>query len=154
MKTLKIWIAWGALAAMPAQLTRASQTPPQQVEAVQYLTPFELSEHPDRYYGKTVSMIGDVDDAYGTRAFTLNEELPWTNAGDILVLAPELKKEFAKVAYVRVRGIVVRAASPEVEQYLAEVPAMAARVRDDFKNRPIVLAESLTGPAGEDLIIK
>jgi hypothetical protein len=139
---------------MPAQLTRASQTPPQQVVAVQYLTPFELSEHPDRYYGKTVSMIGDVDDAYGTRAFTLNEELPWTNAGDILVLAPELKKEFTQVAYVRVRGLVVRAGSPEVEKYLAEVPAMAARIRDDFKNRPIVLAESVTGPAGDDLTAK
>ena len=43
------------------QPARPAETP--LPEAVQYVTPFELSDHHERYVGRTISMIGDVDDA-------------------------------------------------------------------------------------------
>lgn len=121
-------------------------------EAVQYVTPFELSDHHERYVGKTISMIGNVDDAFGVRAFTVDDDLPWNHSGDILVIAPEMKKEFTKVAYVRIRGRVVRLGDEDVQKFIAEVPAVAGKVRD-FKDRAIVLAASVTGPDGEDLTV-
>jgi hypothetical protein len=121
-------------------------------EAVQYVTPFELSDHHERYVGKTISMIGDVDDAFGTRAFTIDDDLPWNHSGDVLVISPELKKEFTKVAYLRIRGRVVPFNDEDVQKLIAEMPAIAGKVRD-FKGRAIVMATSVTGPLGEDLTV-
>lgn len=121
-------------------------------DPVQYVTPFELSDHPDRYVGKTISMIGNVDDEFGTRAFTIDDDLPWNHSGDVLVIAPEMKKEFTKVAYIRIRGRVVRLDDAEVQQFIAAMPATAGKVRD-FKGRAIVMAASVTGPNGEDLTV-
>ena len=121
-------------------------------EAIQYVTPFELSDHPDRYAGKTISLIGNVDDEFGARAFTVDDDLPWNHSGDILVIAPEMKKEFTKVAYVRIRGRVVRLGDEDVQKFIASVPAVAEKVRD-FKDRAIVLASSVTGPDGQDLTV-
>lgn len=132
------------------QPARPAETP--LPEAVQYVTPFELSDRHGRYVGKTISMIGDVDDAFGVRAFTVDDDLPWNHSGDILVLSPEMKKEFTKVAYVRIKGRVVPFDDAEVQKFVADTPAMAEKVRD-FKGRAIVIASSVTGPDGEDLTV-
>lgn len=141
-------VAWVAC----QQVTRPAEVPLPDPDPVQYVTPFELSDHPDRYAGKTISMIGDVDDEFGTRAFTIDDDLPWNHSGDILVLAPEMKKEFTKVAYVRIRGRVVRPSDAEVQKFIEAVPAIAGKVRD-FKDRAIVVATTVTGPVGEDLTV-
>ncbi len=60
-------------------------------EVVQYVTPFEVSDHHERFVGKTISMIGNVDDEFSSRAFTVDDDLPWNHSGDILVIAPEMK---------------------------------------------------------------
>ena len=134
------------------QAARPPEIPLPDPDAVQYVTPFELSDHPDRYAGKTISMIGNVDDEFGTRAFTIDDDLPWNHSGDILVLAPEMKKEFTKVAYIRIRGRVVRFSDAEVQKFIEAVPAAAGKVRD-FKDRAIVVATTVTGPLGEDLTV-
>jgi hypothetical protein len=121
-------------------------------EPVQYVTPFELSDHPDRYLGKTISMIGNVDDEFGTRAFTVDDDLPWKHSGDVLVIAPEMKKEFTMVAYIRIRGRVARFGDEEVRKFIEAMPAIAGKV-NDFKDRAIVMATSVTGPTGEDLTV-
>lgn len=132
----------------PPQAAPLPETPPP--APIQYVTPFELSDHHERFVGRTISMIGNVDDTFSQRAFTINDDLPWNHSGDILIISPEMKKDFAKVAYVRIRGRVVRFTDEAVQQFIKNVPAVAEKIRD-FKDRAIVLAETVTGPDGEDL---
>jgi hypothetical protein len=134
----------------PQQATRAPETQPS--AAIEYVTPFELSDDHEALAGKTISMIGNVDDAFGTRAFTIDDDVPWNRSGDILVIAPELRKDFAKAAYLRLRGRVVPFEDAAVQQFIAATPALAEDLRD-FDGRAIVLADSVTGPAGEDLTV-
>lgn len=119
-------------------------------EVVQYVTPFEVSDHPDRYVGRMISMIGNVDDELSPRAFTVDDDLPWNHSGDILVIGPEMKKEFTKVAYIRIKGRVVAFTDEEVQKFITATPAVAEKVRD-FKGRAIVIAATVTGPDGQDL---
>jgi hypothetical protein len=149
MFTLTLLVA-AALFAPPQAARPVEQTPAAAPVAVQYLAPFEISDNHERLAGSMISMIGNVDDAFGTRAFTIDDDLPWNHSGDILVIAPEMKKDFGNVAYVRIQGRVVRFSDEDVQKFIAEMPAIAGKVRE-FKDRAIVVAASVTGPDGEDL---
>jgi hypothetical protein len=134
----------------PPQIANPQATQP--AEPVQFVTPFEVSDDHEKLAGKTISMIGNVDDEFSSRAFTIDDDLPWNTAADILVIAPEMKKDFSKVAYVRIVGRVAPFNDAEVQKFINATPAIAEKLRD-FKGRAIVLATTVTGPSGETLTV-
>jgi hypothetical protein len=120
--------------------------------AVMYLTADELVAKPSQYYDKTVSLIGDVDDTYGRRVFTIDDDRFWSTGEDVLVIAPApLREDFDDEVYVHVQGKLMRFVRADVEKHLDSERRMSARFWQDFEDRPVIVAEFVRGPAGQDL---
>ena len=120
--------------------------------AVIYTTPEDLSQHPEKYYGKTVSIFGDPEDTFGTRLFSIDEDRLWSTGEDVLVLAQGVDPGWENLAYVQVKGKVMRFAKDEVQKRIDKDRTIATRFWTDFANRPVIIAESITGPDGRVLM--
>ena len=117
-----------------------------------FTTPEDLSQHPEKYYGKTVSIFGDAEDTFGTRLFSIDEDRLWSTGEDVLVLARDVDPSWRDLAYVQVRGKVMRFARDEVQKRIDKARAVGTRFWADFQDRPVIVAESITGPDGRELM--
>jgi hypothetical protein len=117
-----------------------------------FTTPEDLSQHPEKYYGKSVSIFGDAEDTFGTRLFSIDEDRLWSTGEDVLVLAEGVDPGWKDLASVQVQGKVMRFSKDEVQKRVDKDRTIAARFWADFADRPIIIAESITGPDGRDLM--
>lgn len=111
----------------------------------------EITGAPNAFIGKTVTVVAEVDDVYGPRAFTLDGEdegssLAKGDGRDLLTLVPKVggfpivdaRWEDDKA---RVTGVVQRMVVKDVEREIGwELPA---NLKSRFKSRPVLIARSV-----------
>ena len=117
-----------------------------------YTTPEDLSQHPEKYYGKTVSIIGNPEDTFGTQLFSIDEDRLWSTGQDVLVLANGVDRNWEDLAFVQVKGKVARFAKGEVQKRIARNRTLFPWFWSDYDNRPVIVADSILGPDGQDLM--
>jgi hypothetical protein len=111
----------------------------------------EITDAPDAFIGKTVTVVAEVDDVYGPRAFILEGEdedssVAKSAGEDLLTLVPKVG-EFPNVdaqwedEKARVTGVVQRMIVKDVEREIGwELPA---NLKSGFKGRPVLIARSV-----------
>lgn len=120
--------------------------------SVVYTTPGTLSQHPDRFYGKTISIIGHPEDTFGTMLFSIDENRVWSTGEDVLVLATGVKDDWEDLNYVQIKGKVMRFSRDEVQRRLDKDRQLSTWWWTDFGTRPVIVAESIIGPDGRELM--
>lgn len=111
----------------------------------------ELNENLDQYIGKTVTVRGEVEDVYGERSFTIDEE--GILGKDLLVISdkplpprvsgPEETPLVLKDDTVEVTGTVRRFVATEIEREMGIdlEPQIEVEIEE---NRPVIVAKSIT----------
>lgn len=111
----------------------------------------ELNENLSQYIGKTVTVRGEVEDVYGNRSFTVDEE--GILGKDLLVISdkplpprvtgPEETPLVLKDDTVKVTGTVRRFVATEIERELGIDldPEIEVEIEE---NRPVIIAKSVT----------
>lgn len=109
----------------------------------------DITGAPNAFIGKTVTVVAEVDDVYGPRAFTLDGEgssLAKGARADLLTLVPKVG-DFPnvdaqwKVGKARVTGVVQRMEPKDVEREIGWV--MPLDLESKFKGRPALIARSV-----------
>lgn len=109
----------------------------------------EITDAPNAFIGKTVTVVAEVDDVYGPRAFTLNVEdsAPANGGGnDLLTLVPKVGSFPTidaqwKGGKARVTGVVQRMAPNDVEREIGWV--MPSNLESKFRGRPVLIARAV-----------
>jgi hypothetical protein len=108
----------------------------------------DITGAPKASIGKTVTVVAEVDEVYGPRAFTLegNEDHAKVARKDLLTLVPKVGG-FPKVdaqwkdSEARVTGVVQRMIVKDVEREIGwELPA---KLKSRFKGGPVLIARSV-----------
>ncbi len=109
----------------------------------------EITGAPNAFIGKTVTVVAEVDDVYGPRAFTLDGEDPSFAKGarkGLLTLAPKVGgfpnvDAQWKEGKARVTGVVQRMVGKDVEREIGwELPA---NLKSRFAGGPVLIARSI-----------
>ena len=101
----------------------------------------DISNHPDKYFGKTVRVVEDVARIMGARIFTLDEETPLGMGKDVMVVAPK-GVVVAEDEDVEVAGVVRRFAYTELEKEKFDFD-FKREWQLEFKERPVIYATSV-----------
>jgi hypothetical protein len=114
----------------------------------------ELASNPQKYYGKPVLVVADIEDMFSATVFSLDEDKLWSTAKDVLVVAPGLSKNASEEDWVTVVGMVAQFSPAEVERqtpgYRLDLSPKLAR---DFADRPVIVAKSVRAPDGRELMV-
>src|SRR5262245_56950403 len=109
----------------------------------------DITGAPNAFIGKTVTLVAEVDEVYGPRAFTLDGEAPAPAKGSrkgLLTLVPKVGgfpgvDAQWKNDKARVTGVVQRMVVKDVEREIGwELPA---NLRSGFTGRPVLIARSI-----------
>jgi len=109
----------------------------------------EITDAPNAFLGKTVTVVAEVDDVYGPRAFTLEGEGPALAKGarkDLLTLVPKVGgfpdvDAQWKDGKARVTGVVQPMVVKDVEREIGwELPAS---LKSKFMGSPVLIARSV-----------
>jgi len=109
----------------------------------------EITGAPNAFIGKTVTVVAEVDDVYGPRAFILKEEGPAPAKGarkDLLTLVPKVGGFPSVDAQwkddkARVTGVVQRMAVEKIEREIGwELPA---NLKSRFRGDSVLIARSV-----------
>lgn len=101
----------------------------------------DISNHPDKFYGKSVRVVEDVARVLGARVFTLDEETPLGMGKDVMVVAPK-GVVVAEDEDVEVVGVVRRFAYTEIEKEKFDFD-FKREWQLEFKERPVIYATSV-----------
>ncbi len=108
----------------------------------------EITRSPKALIGKTVTVVADVDEVYGPRAFELEEDAPQDRGvdNDLLALIPKVG-DFPSVddqwkdGKARVTGVVYRMAPKDIEREIGWV--LPSSLESKFKGKPVLIARSV-----------
>jgi hypothetical protein len=125
------------------------------VRAAGELRVVEITADPDAHMDATVTVVGEVEDMLGSRAFKLNDESP-SAAGqddDLVVLGTQqgtwTMDDTKGDARMRVRGKLVRVPTANLQQQLGWAPT--DKVKDEIEGEKVVLiAQSVQRLEGGD----
>jgi cytochrome c556 len=114
-----------------------------------------LADHPDTYYGESVTMTGAVEQTLAQLTFSVDQDKTKSTGKEVLVIAPRLSGPVEANTYVTVIGEVVRFDPEEVakkaKEYKMELsPEVAAK----YKGHPVIFATAVINTAGVDLAKK
>jgi hypothetical protein len=133
----------------PSPITHPSPSAPEWLTAGATNRVEEITDAPNAFIGKTVTVVAEVDNVYGPRAFTLNAEGPPPTKGarkDLLTLVPkvggfpEVGAQW-KEGKARVTGVVQRMVVKDVEREIGwELPA---NLKSRFIGKPVLIARSV-----------
>jgi hypothetical protein len=133
----------------PSPVTHPSPSAPEWLTAGATNRVEEITDAPNAFIGKTVTVVAEVDNVYGPRAFTLNAEGPPPTKGarkDLLTLVPkvggfpEVGAQW-KEGKARVTGVVQRMVVKDVEREIGwELPA---NLKSRFIGKPVLIARSV-----------
>jgi hypothetical protein len=133
----------------PSPITRPSPSAPEWLTAGATNRVEEITDAPNAFIGKTVTVVAEVDNVYGPRAFTLNAEGPPPTKGarkDLLTLVPKVGGfpevgDQWKDGKARVTGVVQRLVVKDVEREIGwELPA---NLKSGFIGKPVLIARSV-----------
>jgi hypothetical protein len=134
---------------MTPSKTRPSPSAPEWVAAGATNRVAEITEAPNAFIGRTVTVVAEVDEVYGPRAFTMDGETPPPAKGarkDLLTLVPKVGgfpnvDDQWKDNKARVTGVVQRMVVKDVEREIGwELPA---NLKSRFMGRPVLIARSV-----------
>jgi hypothetical protein len=119
------------------------------------VTAGELSDHPDRYYGKTMSVTAEVEDVYSRSMFSLDEDKLWSTGRDVIVINPRPTAAVTDNDHVTVVGDVRRFTMTELRREFDDLdwdlrPEITAWVA----KRPVIVARSIQTERGDELVGK
>jgi len=109
----------------------------------------DITGAPNSFIGKTVTVVAEVDEVYGPRAFTLDGEGPSLAQGarkGLLTLVPKVGG-FPNVdaqwkdGKARVTGVVQRMVGKDVEREIGW--EMSANLKSGFMGRPVLIVRSV-----------
>ena len=140
MTTGAIVVFVAGLSAVVAGQQKTLALPPIPADAVSASVD-DISNHPDRFYGKSVRVIEDVARIMGARVFTLDEETPLGMGKDVMVVAPK-GVVVAEDDDVEVEGVVRRFAYTELEKEKFDFD-FKREWQLEFKARPVIYATSV-----------
>ena len=140
MTTGAIVVFVAGLSAVVAGQQKTPALPPIPADAVSASVD-DISNHPDRFYGKSVRVIEDVARIMGARVFTLDEETPLGMGKDVMVVAPK-GVVVAEDDDVEVVGVVRRFAYTELEKEKFDFD-FKREWQLEFKARPVIYATSV-----------
>jgi hypothetical protein len=133
----------------PSPITHPSPSAPEWLTAGATNRVEEITDAPNAFIGKTVTVVAEVDNVYGPRAFTLNAEGPPPTKGarkDLLTLVPKVGGfpevgDQWKDGKARVTGVVQRMVVKDVEREIGwELPA---NLKSGFIGKPVLIARSV-----------
>jgi hypothetical protein len=101
----------------------------------------DISNHPDRFYGKTVRTVEDVARVLAPRIFTLDEEAPLGMGKDVMVVAPA-GVTVQEDQDVEVTGVVRRFEWTEMQKEKFDFD-FKREWQLEFKSRPVIYATSV-----------
>jgi hypothetical protein len=100
----------------------------------------ELTDKPDRYMGRTLSVDGDVDEVLGPNLFVLEEPGSGQQDGEVFVLVPPgMTANLRKDARVTVTGTVKKFTAADLAR---EAPWLNVndKLKDDLTKKPVIVA--------------
>lgn len=104
----------------------------------------QVDEDPMRFYGKRVTISGEVEKIYGTRAFELQGESIWWDEQLLVVTRSPIaigKQMLTSDEDVMVSGTVRKLTVAEVERELGW--DLEPEIEVEFSEKPVLLAESI-----------
>jgi hypothetical protein len=128
--------------------TRPSPSAPEWLAAGATNKVADITNAPNAFIGKTVTVVAEIDDVYGPHAFTLHGEDPAPAKGarkDLLTLVPKVGgfpdvDAQWKDDKARVTGVVQRMVVKDVEREIGwELPA---NLKSRFVSKPVLIARS------------
>ncbi len=140
MTTGAIVVFVAGLSAVVVGQQKKSPLPPIPAEAAAASVD-DISNHPDKYYGKSVRVVEDVARILGARVFTLDEETPLGMGKDVMVVAPK-GVVVVEDEDVEVVGMVRRFAYTELEKEKFDFD-FKREWQVEFKERPVIYATSV-----------
>jgi hypothetical protein len=132
----------------PPSKTHPSPSAPEWLAAGATNRVADITGAPNAFIGKTVTVVAEVDDVYGPRAFTLDGEGPAPAKGArkvLLTLAPKVGgfpdvDAQWKNDKARVTGVVQLMVGKDVEREIGwELPS---GLEAEFKGKPVLIARS------------
>lgn len=106
----------------------------------------EISEHPDRFIGQTVTVTGEVETLFGPRVFSLDEDRVFSTGVDLLVLSKSgITKDDQRVA---VTGTVRKFVRAELQKEIVDFD-LNPEWLVDFESRPVIIATEVTAAQGK-----
>ena len=132
----------------PMTASETSSTPPPAGATGATHTVADITRAPKAMIGRTVTVVADVDEVYGSRAFKLDEDSPLAGGADRSVLAlipkvgsfPNIDDQW-KNNKARVTGVIHRMAPKNVEREIGwELPP---NLEAKFKGKPVLIARSV-----------
>jgi hypothetical protein len=128
------------------QQKMAAEGQPREVEAGL------IAKNPAQYYDQNVRVKAEVVGLHGSNAFTLDEDELFAGP-DVLVIAPGLETITPKTV-VTVSGTVRQLVTAELEEDYAwfRSDSVQPDLLVRFKERPVIIAESIESPTGQQLI--
>jgi hypothetical protein len=108
----------------------------------------EITGNPNAMIGKTVTVVANIDEVYGPRAFKLDGDSPLAGGvdNDLLVLSPKVS-DLAQIDdqwmnnKVRVTGVAQRMDVKNVERELGW--DLQSNLETEFKDKPVLIARSV-----------
>ncbi|MGE0128441.1 MAG: hypothetical protein AB7U82_10210 [Blastocatellales bacterium] len=108
----------------------------------------DITGNPSSLIGKTVTVVADVDEVYGPRAFKLDEDSSLAGGidNDLLVLSPkaatltDIDDQWDNNK-VRVTGVVQRMVAGNIERELGW--DLQPNLEAEFRNKPVLIARSI-----------
>jgi hypothetical protein len=128
------------------------QSPPKQQPA-KALATGELARNAHQYYGQRVTMTAEVDDALNAHGFTLDSDQDYEGP-DVLVInpAPQATQQLRDDERVTVTGTVRRFVRAELEREFSWFGETGQRWEVEYRERPVVIAESVRTATGRELV--
>ena len=124
----------------------------QKITRIFVASPGEIADTPGRFYGRSVSVQGDVEDVKSQRMFTLDEDKLFAGP-DVLVLNPFPAFAVGDHETVAVVGIVRPFAVAEFERDYDWFNATDYGVAlEQFERRPVIVAHSILARGNREVV--
>jgi hypothetical protein len=132
----------------------------------------QLSDHPEDYYGKTVTLRTEVEEVLGPNVFTLDDGEFFGLSPDVLVFAPDAQASPNEDNIVKVTGVVRQFVYTDLQRdygwgwgtypwgagyYRYGYPwygTVDSNYWTQYSNRPVIIASSVMTRSGMELVSK
>lgn len=130
-----------------ANSTENAATKTEKEEVPNSIEPGDIAANPDKYIGKEVTVVGEVEEVLTPLSFLLDEEAV-TGTKDVLVLSPkkpELNLEEIDDSWLNdgviVKGTVKKLVTTEIEKELTW--DLDTKIEAEYRDRPVIIASSI-----------
>ena len=114
----------------------------------------DIAQRPRAYFGRAVTVVAEVEAVHGQNAFTLDDDGELAGA-DVLVIVPKAARAVVPDDQVTVHGMVRPLDVAELNRDYSwfDIHAYDAELMNRFRQRPVIIADSIRDARGGDLIV-